>query len=447
MSELFGAPSGIIAHTQELDTKAATQQRFAQIEHMKALERQEDSRILLAQQKFAEERAAAARVLAQEQAKLQALAGGGEEMTLGPDGEPLPVADRLEAMSHRLLSAGYVKDAGDLAGKASTIRLNDQRAMSSAVLARTRLADQAAKAHEDLYNFMAASTDPASFNQAKLLYMAQHPEEEIPPELQQYNPQAIEVLRKTTKTGMEEAKRRAEAAKQEATEEYRKARLKQIDKAEEGKMERAHLNRVLRQTLAASRTKVEGKAPVVRAAGREMISAAQSMIRQDFPGLAVDIPLGKDNIVSGAAYDLANEAAALMANNRGMSAPEALGKVYAKMQAEGAFQTETVTTPPKKIGGIEIPFTGGEERKVTKYSRKGGAAASARGTGSQPTSPLPLPPKGTALRDGAYYSTPKGVVQWNATTKKAVLVPGGAGVRGAAAAVGGPADEDEEDEE
>lgn len=442
MSELFGAPSGIIAHTQELDTKAATQQRFAQIEHMKALEQQENARIALAQQRFAEERAAAAQAQAQEQAKLQALARGGEETIVGPDGKPQPIADRLLEKSHQLLSAGYVKDSAELAAKASTIQLNDQRAISSAALAQTRLADQTAKAHEDLYNFLAASKDPVSFQKAKMLYMAQHPEEEIPQELSVYNPQIIEVLRDTTKTGWELAKQEAEVAKQDATAEYRQKRLDQIDKAETGRNVRAKLLRTLRKNLAANQAKSGGKQPVIGTPNRDMIQAAHAMIEKDFPEIAADMPLGSTSIVSSAAYDLASEAKALMAKNSGLSAAEAMGRVYARMQASGAFQTET--PPPKKIGNLEIPFTGG--KPSTTYRREKGIAAS--GTGSQPASPLPLPPKGTALRDGAFYSTPKGVVQWNERTKKAVLVPGGGGTRGATAAVGGPEDdEDLEDEE
>lgn len=445
MSELFGAPSGIIAHTQELDTKAATLQRYAQIEHTKALEQQENQRIAMAKEKYAADRAAAVQKLQQEQAKLITLANAGSEaMMEGPDGEQIPIADRMDTMSHRLLSAGYVKDAADLATKASTVRASDARALSSAAQAQVKLLDQTVKAHEDLYNFLAASNDPKSFDAAKMLYMSQHPEEEIPPELAQYNPQVIDVLRKTTKTGMESTKAQAQALRDQATEDYRKKSLSQRERHANAVDARADADRTLRATIAASRAKVVGKKPVIGAPNRDMVQAAQAMVMKDYPDMAPDLTLGTNILASTAAYDLASEAKAAMANNPGLSASEAMGQVYATMQANGSFTTEVA--PKKKIGEWEVPYTGGE--KSTKYQRKGksgGAAAPASGSGAAPTSPLPLPPKGTALVDGAFYNTPKGVVQWNAKTKKATVIPGGAGVRGASKAAGGPDEAEAED--
>jgi hypothetical protein len=172
----------------------------------------------------------------------------------------------------------------------------------------------------------------------------------------------------------------------------------------------------MREAARAKRVKEEGKVPVIGAPNGMQIDAAQALLTETFPNLPKDTELGK-RLVSAAAFDLASEAQALMKKNRGLSASEAMQQAFEQMKTGGMFE-DIAEVPPTSIVGLDLPWTG----KAGKTTYRRGGKKDDGLTLPAGVTPTPLPPKGTALKAGTYYQTPKGTVLWDG--KVAKLVPG-----------------------
>jgi hypothetical protein len=353
MSDLFGAPSGVIAFHQDQDQQVQTQQRFAQMQHLGVVDRATEAESKLKQ------------VAAQRALQLQQIAQG-PAMTTDAAGNPVSPGAQLEDLGSRLLRGGFVTEGSNLLNKSSEILAREQTARAAAAHAKVALSGQQIKQMDSLNNMLAASHDQASFDAAKMVYLNENPGETIPPALQTYNPDVIEALKKVTKTGQEEARRIQSDTRIDATATYRATTAAERERHDKQVEANQAAMRAISERRLAAQAKAGGKPTVVGAAKTTDLLAASAMIKQDFPDLPEDLPVNKTDTVSSAAYDLANEAKALMAKNRGLSMTEAMTQAYAKMKETGSFQTV------EKPQGVVKKLLGLDPEKGTKY-KPGGA--------------------------------------------------------------------------
>src|SRR4051812_6410183 len=126
MSDLFGAPSGVMAFHKDEDQQVETQQRFATMQHLGAMTEQAQMTA----------RAAAVKMQRDQQmmqiASQVALKGG-------------QAADQMSAIGTQLVEGGYFKEGSDLVNKASEIQSRAATAATAAQRAKVAVDAQALK--------------------------------------------------------------------------------------------------------------------------------------------------------------------------------------------------------------------------------------------------------------------------------------------------------------
>lgn len=411
MAGMFGAPNGWMALTQQGLQQAQTQRTQAETLHQLA----DIPRVQAAAQL---EQAQAERTqmqTAREKQMIQLLTQQAERSNTPQD----PV-QRLTDLGTRLSGAGFIEQGSKILNEASM--MNYRQAAQRHMAAQTLIAqqNQKLKKMKDLTTFLGNATDEASFNQGKMAFLAEYPDEQIPPQLQKYNPALVQALHNKALTAYQAADLEYKKLKDKELQDYRKT--------EEARKERQHQETLAQQKIltkyredrADARKKTVGpKAPRIPGDPKgSTIQAADALIREYHPNLDADMTVGKEK-VSSAAYDLAADAAALRANNPGMSPTEAMHKVLVDMEKEGKFKEADIPKP----GWLSF----GKTQHITTYTR-----------GRNPTLSIPKPPPSRDPKDfvdGQTYIGPKGAFRWDAKKQKAIMLPGEANRNAADAAV------------
>jgi hypothetical protein len=404
--ELFGAPNGFIASADQEDKRARL---FSDLAHQAATTNM-----------VSQEAATIQRSRENNDKMMQMLAGMATEPqvdTTDPNAPAKPISqgDLLTKMGTRLLQSGFFVQGGHLLQQGEMInsRLATQKHnLGQAALEAQKLKINAAK---DLNNILAgvdtSSPDaPQQWANGLSVYAQQHPDDAIPPYLMNYNPGVAELLKRTTETGIKLMGNEHKQANEEL-------RLQSIQAAADRQADRLDWRTELeryKQDQINQRAKAgagkQAQVPVIGSPPRDMINSAQSLLDEAYPGLPADMKLGKDAVVSSAAYDLASEARALMGRNRGLSASQAMQQVFTQMDKAGVFQA-TPRVDPMEIAGITIPGTGSPAKAA--YNRRG-----ALGTAGANEVAVAPPKDPTQLQDGKLYSLPQGKFYYNKATKK-----------------------------
>lgn len=375
MAELFGAPVGFRAALQDAQTIAQTQ-RLRQA----AAADQVEAQAKLKAMQLAEQ-------------KMKLLQGVGAPVEGGA--APPDIPSQMDAQARRLLAAGFVKEGSDLAAKSQTIRLNTAREDLSGARREDVMLGTKQKKLESLSAIFGSVQDESSFNNAKMLWMNTHPDEPLPPQLAIYNPETVSRLQQATNIGLQQIRLTRDEANMVQRDQFEAGRNARAEAAQKALSERA----AMVQDRIDARAKERGaKGKAVGAPNGTMISAAEALINQEFPGLPRDIIAGPNLAASTAAYSVASEAKALQAANPGLSADEAINQAYLAAKQAGDFKLEESA----------IPFFG---KPKASFSR----------SGKSPTAALPLPPD-RKLVAGKYYQTPVGIVLWDG--KKAIKQAG-----------------------
>jgi hypothetical protein len=346
-----------------------------------------------------------------EQQMLQLMAQGPQT-----DGNGKTLSQQMLSRAADLFHAGFVNEAMKVYNGVSEAQARDDNATSNALRAQVTLINQKDKQLNDMQNFFAGATDAGSFNILKSMWETEHPDVPIPPQLQRYDPAVIQSLQMNTKTGVERARLMIARAREETDAAYKRARLGQIASQEAATNGFRAWQKNFEEMKWRDR-KAEGlRAPKVAGkADNKDLLRAQDLVKQDFPDIDPSIPVGKDEMVSSAAYDIANEARALVTRNPAITVDQAMQQVYNRMKQNGQLRKEHKAG--MTLFGKEF---GGEEKSVYKPS-------SMEEPPQQQSSKAatPLPPKGQPLVDGQYYTLPSGkTVKWNAKKGKGEVVNG-----------------------
>lgn len=282
---------------------------------------------------------------------------------------------------------------------------------------QSRIAEVAAmnkmKKAQAIHEIYSNATDEQSFNAAKMITQGMFPDEQIPAELQNWDPNTspaiLDQLHVSTRNGWKQAQDEWHATQEEGRNNRNDARIESREVISAAQEVARNGRTAARLAANANKVKAAGTRPMGPGTPDAMMTrAADALVHRDFPDLPGEIPMGKD-LITSAGYDVASEARALMNKNPGLSSTEAIGRVYQTYKQAGAF-------------GENIQKGLFKDTKSNTYRK--------------PTNdPQPMPASADKLVDGAIYSGPKGVFKWDAKTKTGIVVPGGAGVPGADAAV------------
>ncbi|MGH7745860.1 MAG: hypothetical protein ACREQ5_13925, partial [Candidatus Dormibacteria bacterium] len=372
--EMFGAPNGISAYQDMVHTQALTRLGNAEAATQETRLQQEQAAQQI-MQKFAAER--------QAQHGIQT----GEQQVAG-----------MRELSNRLMQAGLYSPAMAITKEVAGIDEKVQQTRTSLATQKYRELQSQEKAVTDLHNLVSGINSPEDFQQAKMVWMSDHPNDPIPAEFKDYNPQLIHYLQQTTKTGLDRLKEN----RLQLDLDFRRTQLEHKDANEKADRDQRRETARMNREAADRRAKSIGKTPVVGMPSSTLISVAESLIAKDYPNLPKDVIVGKDMAASTAAFDIASDAKALLANNRGMSPSEAVTQAYGKKVLSGELQH--ITTSDTFAGHV-IPFT---SKKGSTYK----------------TAPLgiPLPSSEKDMKVGQVYQTSQGPVRW--TAKGGVLLSG-----------------------
>lgn len=333
MADFAGALAGIQAFHQDQDVQAQTQERFAQIQHLGAMTDETKMQTQVAGAK-----------LQREQQMLQIIAQGPQKAGVDADGNPLTPGDRMSDLGTRLLEGGFVNEGRNLIYQADQMKGREAQQRTAALRAKTELGNQRMKQFESLNNFLGSVNpdDPSSFDAAKMVWIQENPDTPLPSYLQTYNPQVIDLMKKYAKSGQEQERRRQAEEREEGRDDRAEKSLAERRRNhEETQRHQQTLERIAQARLDQVKKTGGRKAPQVGSPKNSDVLAAQAMIRRDYPDIAPDMSVGtgKDSpMVSSAAYDMANEAKALMTKNPGLSMPEAMTQVYGRMKEKGDFR-------------------------------------------------------------------------------------------------------------
>lgn len=316
------------------------------------------------------------------------------------------IEQQMTEMAQDELAMGNPDKAAHIYNEIAGVKQKGAQAKVAEAKLKDAERERELKKREGMYEIFSGINGPQDYDTAIKLLREKYPDEDIPKSLQQYNPQTVEVMKRITKNGLEQAK--AKAAKEREDDVDRRHRetlaaTRRNLEFREGKDDARHADTERR--LTANKKVGGAKITAPGNPDNKMVMAADAMVRRDYPQLARDIPLGKD-FASSAAYDIASEAKAMMAANRGLSGSQAMARVYARMKQAGSFSTET-----KKGTSIgPIPITK-DERKDTYTPKAPPAAAKA----------IPPPAKGQPFDPKAIYDPGDGS-HWRFDPEKKKLI-------------------------
>ncbi|HWV44637.1 MAG TPA: hypothetical protein VN039_01190, partial [Nitrospira sp.] len=133
---------------------------------------------------------------------------------VGPGGTPVPASpdqllDRTRSVAGIALATGNFKEGLEAARTAE--QMAKDKSMQAAARSRKEYTDfqEQQKELQEIDGLLAGVHDQASFQAAKMTYMAEHPGIQVPPQFAYYNPQMVEAIRVGTTQGL--AKLRQEA--------------------------------------------------------------------------------------------------------------------------------------------------------------------------------------------------------------------------------------------
>lgn len=378
MSELYGAPSGFIAASNEAHTDAMTRLGMANANAVEMSAKRD-------QQMFA---------------LLSAPGVNSSEPST-----PEQLITKIESNAKTLLGAGFAVQGDKMANTASTMRWNLAKiAHDKRLDARSELVQQY-QALDKIYGLLSTVDSQESLDKAVQMHDATAPEDDrIPDEFKTYDPVKFAQLRYGTEEGRKTLKIKLQENRQEDLDQIRQDRLA---------LAQANLERLTAQSeanslRAAARGKTGGpKAKEIGVPPPSLINAAQAMLEQEYgTSLSPDMKQGKE-LISRGAFAIASRAKALMnpeGGNQGLQPQEALNQAYEAERPN--FQTTPGEEGPGVLG--VYPF---KKPGKTTY-RVGGGATSASGgvkpgsPGSQ-TNPLPAPSDPKQAKEGVWYNSSK----------------------------------------
>jgi hypothetical protein len=335
------------------------------------------TRLYNAQAGAAEDKAAQGK---QAQALLARLGSGQDPSFMGPPEVPDTVSI-LNKQAQALAAAGLPNEAAKVAKGAADITLKGQQEETSAARKRYLEAQVAKQTLSEVNALASGITDEASFNRARMNFMANHPEARaLPPVFQRYDQAAVDQLVASTAEGLKriEVELRAEdvgskVAARESQAEFRKTRAGYMQEVLRLRRERE----ANRAKAAGDKVKDPGS-PV----GSE-VSQARNLIRKEIEG-GDSLPPEE---LSEAAFNVASRARQLRKAHAGLDAGEAMRQ--ALEEARGDFETVAKT------------FLGFERGKEARYRQPKTA-----------DKPVALPPDRKSLVVGQVYNTAKGPAKW-----------------------------------
>jgi hypothetical protein len=309
----------------------------------------------------------------------------------GAAGQDL-AAIKLAKHANRLIDAGFVDEGGKLANEAAQIVLRGQQLKTSASRGafddmRVRR-EQLTEINALIAGVEGSSNPVAAYNQARAIFMANHPElaGNVPAILRApYNPNVINIIKNGTAEGLKRIEADRRALEEDSRIEHRSAQEIWWNTRE------TYMNRRLDQ-IDRDLTRKErnaGTAKPVGAPKTSDVAMATSIIESEFPE-ASDKSVMPEKEKAIAAYDIAARALAI-GKNSGIDAGEAMRLAFEELRP--GFQQIAETY--KKFGGFKIPGTGTGPQ--IKYKR-----------GASQTLDLPTNPKELSL--GKDYKLKDGTV-------------------------------------
>lgn len=329
-------------------------------------------------------------------------------------GDPLAqVTATLSNQAAALARAGMPLKAGDVAAKAAALTTHAQQTRAAAALEQKRVFDKQQAVLDDLAGLYSGVTDEASFNKAKMIFSARHPDVPLAEVFQKYDPQVVDTLLTGTKRGLEILKEQRRAADEESKVdnresmiEFRNWRMKYLKGVEER-----------RSRDSATRAKAAGsKVTDPGAPSRSETDQAALLVGQAYPNLP-------SSELTNAAFDVAARARQLRKTNAALDAGTALRQ--ALEEAASDFEPLDKTFAGFKFGGRETRYKQGLRDK-----------------------PADLPTNKGDLVINQTYNTAKGPAKWTGEKFKPVA-PGKAAkapVRSPPPDAGDAGDEEDDNE-
>ncbi len=384
--EMFGAPAGLIAGTQQNDARMLNAFKGAQA--FGEIQLQPYKMAELAAQ--TQEHTANAR-LKEDELRTNALLAASMRSAGQGEGPPPDPADMMQQLGTTALQSGAIKQGSKLLLDATSIRqkgASEARAAAQAQLAQLRAVHLEA---QQLGAVMANVTDQQTYNQARMLAASQGSDVSALPEI--YNPQLVSHLRSAAMSVAEQNRiqiQELEAARHQAdSEDLRKTReaTRELTRARTSYTERRE----------ATLGKAGGGVGVIGEPAEAAVKAAKSLIKNEFP----DLP---DSEL--AARDIAARARILVRQNPALDIAQARYQAFNEAKLAGDFQVS---------GGVDVPLVGkvgGDNRYV--------------GGGKTSATALPIPMNGKKIDvaktiDKRFYSTDDGKI-WQRQGRKMLEV-------------------------
>jgi hypothetical protein len=266
-------------------------------------------------------------------------------------GQVVTMADRFDKLAENAAGAGLTEEARKLAGTASQLRQREAAAVSSRVNAiKTNL--EIVRSRANLIGQLLADVNPndeASWRRANELFEFETGEPS-PYTDQPYSPALVDQVRRAALTVKERADIADKAATRAATKNYRSARLRQLDRANEIRKQEAETRKAAEERRAKG-----GGGKSVTSPNRDEQDQAERLIKGDFGKLdAADL--------EDASFSIASEARALRRANPALSPSMAIRQAYNEAVKAGDFPADT-----SGLFGEKRRFTGRGKTPETAF--------------------------------------------------------------------------------
>lgn len=305
-------------------------------------------------------------------------------------GNPVPQAesegqgiDDLASVGRDVMAAGDLAKGEKLIKLAADLKQKEATTKASEAAAKLRATNTQIKKLDFMREVFSGVKDPASHARALLLLQGNSltADEPVPETLRNYNPAAIGQFLAGSKVAVD--KKRLEIASFNASSADTARKAAQTTREYlAGLTERRTKAYEERAANGAKAGGVEKTVPLPN--GAEVRKFREELVAQD-----IEFDEGDEDSL----LDLAEQAKILTTRNPSVSPSEAIAKIIKDEKDRG---TLTVGAP-KKVAGVEVPFTKGK----SKYDNKEGSVSL----------PMPLPSDATALKEGNYYRADTGEIR------------------------------------
>lgn len=366
MSEPFGIPNSWVPSLDGSD-ELRLQGQAADVQYKQSLTQESQMRArsqgmaLKAQQQYLE--------------KMSHQTGKAVEGADSMESQMLQDAEMERAMGHFDKAARVDREI------ASIRNAKKQQEAAQARIKETQSQHEVAKA-KDIAEIFSGVNGPQDWPTAMMLLRSRYPDEKIPSWAEQYNPQTVEMMKRITKNGAQEAREKAQQEHEDRMDTRQQKTLTEMNKRTLEVQDRIDArHQETERRLEANRK--AGAPTNAKEPSHDLIKDLDAMIHKDYPKLPPDFQLGKGDEVSSAAYEMAADVMALRNTNKGITPSEAKAQVYDRYRKSGAFvteesegfsigghkfhQTRTDTYVPKTKPAIPLPKDKSELKATELY--------------------------------------------------------------------------------